>query len=207
MRQGSGLGNIKDQETFVGHSTNLGTKDTFLPTGVTFGERSFEAVNMQRLSSVLTGDGLTELLVVPRDAYLSLVAVLRNADEMARVSMLRRTNIFRQLDATHLRAFAQAMRLVSYRIGDNIYKAGWSHPTDYQGWGYMPGMTIIATGECSVEADIKLSNDLSVVALLNTDSGGSSSGNTSSNNNSKQSILLSTVSKKMTATKGISQLL
>lgn len=129
----------------------LGKRENTLVSGITFGERSIETADSIRLSSVVTGDGLTQLIVVPRDAYLELAAFLRSSSDMDKVAILRQTNVFRQLEAAHLRNFANIMRPIIFKIGDHIYKEGRTPASDLE-----RGITVIASGECFVEADIQL---------------------------------------------------
>ena len=128
---------------------NLGKRVTTLVSGVTFGERSIETDDAVRLSSVVTGTGITELLVVPRDSYLALNAVLRNDGDMNKVTLLRQTEVFRALDAAHLNNFAKFLKPVTYSIGQRIYREGRTPNTNQ-------GITVISTGECFVETDIQL---------------------------------------------------
>ena len=130
---------------------NLGTRETTLTVGITFGERSIETASAIRLSSVVTGNEITELLVVPRDAYLNLISVLHNSDGMDKVNILRQTNVFRRLEAIHLSNFANIMRPITFCIGDAIYREGTSLQKHSD-----RGMTVIASGECFVTAKIEL---------------------------------------------------
>ena len=134
----------------------LGTRDTTLVQGITFGERSIETASAIRLSSGVTGEGLTELLVVPREAYLNLIAVLRSSAGMDKVTLLRQTSVFGQLDAAHLSNIASIMHLVTMPIGTAVYKEGWAPHADHDS-----GLTIIASGECFAETRVVLEIDTS----------------------------------------------
>ena len=66
--------------------------------------------------------------------------MLRNAGDLDRISILRQTNVFRQMEASHLRNFSSVMRPKTFNIGDHIYREG-------EQSGHGKGLTIIVTGD------------------------------------------------------------
>lgn len=92
----------------------MGIKVSTLVVGDTFGERALENADSLRMASVLTCDLLTDLLVISREDYHSLVSALMHEDTMAKITLLRKTDIFRDVDAIHLNELARFMEVSNY---------------------------------------------------------------------------------------------
>lgn len=129
----------------------LGTKVSELNTGETFGERALENEDSLRMASIVSCDGNTELIVISKEDYHNLVYVMMHAETMSRITLLRKTDLFRSIDVGHLKGLAKYMELRKYKLNEVIYATG-SKASE---------MIIIESGECQVETEIKEYKDLS----------------------------------------------
>lgn len=73
-----------------------------LVQGSSFGERALESASNSRTATVVTGLGCTELLVICREDYDSLVSVMMHGETAFKCSLLRKTLTFKDVDFTHL---------------------------------------------------------------------------------------------------------
>ena len=129
----------------------LGTKVSELNTGETFGERALENEDSLRMASIISCDGNTELIVISKEDYHNLVYVMMHAETMSRITLLRKTDLFRSIDVGHLKGLAKYMELRKYKLNEVIYATG-SKASE---------MIIIESGECQVETEIKEYKDMS----------------------------------------------
>jgi hypothetical protein len=129
----------------------LGTKVSELNTGETFGERALENEDSLRMASIVSCDGNTELIVISKEDYHNLVYVMMHAETMSRITLLRKTDLFRSIDVGHLKGLAKYMEQRKYKLNEVIYATG-SKASE---------MIIIESGECQVETEIKEYKDLS----------------------------------------------
>lgn len=123
----------------------LGAKVATLGMGDTFGERALENEDSMRMASIVTCESLTEMLVISREDYHKLVSALLNSTLMTKITLLRKTDLFRNVDATHLRELARYMEAKRYEIEDYLFRAD-TRATE---------LIIIDVGEVVVEVDIK----------------------------------------------------
>ena len=126
-------------------TAGLGDKVNELVSGEIFGERALESEDSMRMASIVTCDGNTELIVISREDYHNLVYVMMHSDSMARLSLLRKTELFRSVDVMHLKGLARFMEPRQYQINEVIYKSG-TKATE---------IIIIESGECRVETEVK----------------------------------------------------
>jgi CRP-like cAMP-binding protein len=122
----------------------LGIKVNQLVSGEIFGERALENEDSTRMASIVTGDGNTELIIISREDYHNLVYVMMHADSMERLSLLRRTELFRTVDVQHLKSLSRFMEPRKFQLNEVLYTAG-SKATE---------IIIIQSGECRVETEI-----------------------------------------------------
>lgn len=125
--------------------SGLGSKVAMLSVGDTFGERALENEDSLRMASIVTCDSQTDLLVISREDYYKLVSALTNSALMDKITLLRRTDMFRNTDATFLREMARYMVSARYDIDDYLFHAG-TKATQ---------MIIIEAGEVMVEVQVK----------------------------------------------------
>ena len=123
----------------------LGTKVSTLAMGDTFGERALENEDSMRMASIVTCESLTEMLVISREDYHKLVSALLNSTLMTKITLLRKTDLFRNVDAMHLRELARYMEAKRYDIDDYLFRAG----------ARASEMIITDVGEVIVEVDVK----------------------------------------------------
>lgn len=126
--------------------SDLGKKVSTLYPGDIFGERALDAAtsNAERAASIVTCNDMTDLLIIHKEDYLSLVYTIMNSDSMDRLSLLRHTEIFRSVDVVHLKALARYMEPRRYKIDDIVYAAG--DPAEE--------MIITEVGECTVLTEV-----------------------------------------------------
>ena len=135
-------GNKESADSQLKHG--LGTKVALLAVGDTFGERALENEDSMRMASICTCETMTDLLVIAREDYHKLVSALLNTDLMKKIKILRSTEIFRNVDAVHLKELARYMEPKRFEVDDIVIKAG-SKATE---------MIITEIGECMVEVPI-----------------------------------------------------
>jgi CRP-like cAMP-binding protein len=123
----------------------LGIKVNQLVSGEIFGERALENEDSMRMASIVTGEGNTELIIISREDYHNLVYVMMHADSMNRLTLLRRTDVFRTVDVQHLKSLARFMEPRKYQLNEVLYKAG----------SKAMEIIIIESGECRVETEIR----------------------------------------------------
>lgn len=131
--------------------SDLGEKVSTLHVGDVFGERALDPAssNAQRAASIVTCNEFTELLIIHKEDYLSLVYTITNSDSMDRLSLLRRTEMYRAVDVIHLKALARFMEPRKFKIDDVVYSAG----------DNALEMIIIEIGECRVQLDVMENSD------------------------------------------------
>jgi CRP-like cAMP-binding protein len=123
----------------------LGVKVNQLVSGEIFGERALENEDSMRMASIVTCEGNTELIIISREDYHNLVYVMMHADSMNRLTLLRRTDLFRTVDVQHLKSLARFMEPRKYQLNEPLYKVG-SKALE---------IIIIESGECRVETEIR----------------------------------------------------
>lgn len=123
----------------------LGSLVNQLVTGDVFGERALENESSMRMGSIITCDGLTQLLVISKEDYHNLVYVMMHRDSMDRLALLRKTEMFRSTDIVHLKGLARFMVPKRFQINETIIEAG-EKATD---------IIIIESGECRVQTTIE----------------------------------------------------
>lgn len=79
-----------------------GTLVASLVSGSSFGERALDSDSNLRTGTVITCDTLTELLVISREDYHTIVAVILQEETAEKVSLLRRTLLFKDVPFTIL---------------------------------------------------------------------------------------------------------
>lgn len=115
--------------------------------GASFGERALESETSVRTATIVTNEALNELLIISREEYLRIVAIIQQDDLMQRVSLLRRTQVFNMLDLAHLFELAKIMEPKIFRCGEKVIS------TSEVG----KDMFIIHKGECRVSGKLQLS--------------------------------------------------
>lgn len=125
--------------------SDLGKKVATLTAGDVFGEKALEDGNSERRASIVTCVDFTDLMVILKDDYLNLVYTIMNSDSMDRLSLLRRTEMFRAVDVKHLKVLARFMEPRRFKIDEALYKSG-ENATE---------MLITESGECKVLLDVK----------------------------------------------------
>lgn len=139
----------------------LGNKVAMLSVGDFFGERALENDDSLRMASICTCESLTDLLVISREDYHKLVSALTNQTLMNKITVLRRTDVFRNMDATHLKELARFMEPKRYDIDDKICVAG----------NKATQMVITHVGEVMVEVDVQTFATTKTITKTNTDFG------------------------------------
>lgn len=135
----------------------LGHKVSVIPAGGSFGERALENDSSARMASIVTSDLLTELIVISKEDYINLIYVMNSVDSMAKITLLRKTLLFRDVDVSHLKELAKYMEPRNYRLDEVIYSVG-ERAMD---------MYIIQNGECRVEVSIEQTNTRATNTLTN----------------------------------------
>jgi CRP-like cAMP-binding protein len=123
----------------------LGNKVNQLVSGDVFGERALENDTSQRMASIVTCEDKTELLVIAKEDYHNLVYVMMHIDSMSRLSLLRKTELFRSVDVVHLKVLARFMEPRKYNRDEPLFIAGRKAIE----------MIIIEKGECRAETIIR----------------------------------------------------
>eukprot|EP01032_Pedospumella_encystans_P022055 gene22055-25004_t len=134
----------------------LGIKVNQLVSGEIFGERALESEDSMRMASIVTCEGNTELIIISREDYHNLVYVMMHADSMNRLTLLRRTDLFRTVDVQHLKSLARFMEPRKYQLNEALYKVGTKALE----------IIIIESGECRVETEIREGLDAAEQAEL-----------------------------------------
>eukprot|EP01033_Poteriospumella_lacustris_P004515 gene4515-3224_t len=102
----------------------LGRMENQLVTGKTFGDRALTAMDSLRKASIVTCEDVTELLVIFRKDYENLIAATSQVETMAKIRLLRKTDLFHNLDMIHLRALANVMETKTYGIDETVVMVG-----------------------------------------------------------------------------------
>ena len=131
-------------------TAGLGVKVSQLVSGETFGERALESEDSTRMASIVTGEGETVMIVIAREDYYNFVYVMMQTDTMCRLSLLRKTELFRSVDVMHLKVLAKFMRPKQYQLKETLYRAGTKAVE----------IIIIESGECSVETEVRVGIDI-----------------------------------------------
>lgn len=140
-----------------GKTEGLGHKVSVIPTGGSFGERALENDSSVRMASIVTSDLLTELIVISKEDYLNLIYVMNSVDSMSKITLLRKTLLFRDVDVSHLKELAKYMEPRNYRLDEVIYSVGERAMDIY----------IINHGECRVEVSIEQTNTKATNTVTN----------------------------------------
>lgn len=69
-----------------------------LVSGASFGERALDSETCQRTASVITCEGLTELLVISREDYHAIVSIMVQEEMAEKCALLRRTLLFKDVN-------------------------------------------------------------------------------------------------------------
>jgi len=115
-----------------------------LGPGSSFGERALDSETNQRTASVVTCDHMTELLVISREDYHAIVAVIMQEETAEKVKLLRSTLIFKDAPFPVLKEMAKYMEARTYHIDSFLLTSGCT----------ASDMIIIAEGEALVGIDI-----------------------------------------------------
>eukprot|EP01038_Epipyxis_sp_PR26KG_P005674 gene5674-7832_t len=150
------LANKGNQKKTNDLTDGLGKMVNLLVTGDQFGERALENESSRRMGSIITCDGLTELLIISKEDYHNLVYMMVHAGSMERLSLLRKTEIFRTTNVVHLRGLARFMEPRKYQIGEVLLQAG-NKTTD---------LIIIQHGECEAEVEIMIGTERSDESII-----------------------------------------
>ena len=116
-----------------------------LVSGASFGERALDSATNCRTGSVLTCEGLTELLVISREDYHSLVSIMLQEEMAEKCALLRTTLLFKDVSFPTLRELAKYMEAKMYHIDEFLTIAG-KKALD---------IIIIKEGECTVEMELE----------------------------------------------------
>jgi CRP-like cAMP-binding protein len=155
----------RDQVSMTDEKT-FGNKVNTVEEGNSFGERALENDNSLRMGSVFTCDGTTDLFCISKVDYQNLVQVMLNGDSMEKISLLRKTYLFCNVDVKHLRILSKFMENRTYRIDDELITV--DEPSD--------NMIIISAGECKIEKvlsaittaeDVGITSNSSIYASTN----------------------------------------
>ena len=123
----------------------LGKCVTILPEGTHFGERALENDDSKRMASVVTDEDLTELIIISKEDYNNLISVMLSVDNMKKVAVLRKTDLFSDLDVMHLNTLAKFMEAKVFKIDEVLFTAG---TKAYE-------LLITSSGECRVELNFE----------------------------------------------------
>lgn len=145
--------NMGDEKTF-------GNKVNTVEEGNSFGERALENDNSLRMGSVFTCDGTTDLFIISKGDFQNLVQVMLNGDSMEKISLLRKTHLFCNVDVKHLRILSKFMESRSYRIDDELITV--DEPAE--------NMIIIRSGECRIEKVVSAVTTAEDIALTSSSS-------------------------------------
>ena len=121
-----------------------------LVSGASFGERALESKSSQRTASVLTCEGLTELLVIAREDYNTIVTIMMQEELAEKCALLRRTLLFKDVPFPVLREFSRFMESKIFHIDSYLTVAGKK----------VFDIVIIKEGECQVEMESSHYNNL-----------------------------------------------
>eukprot|EP00602_Paraphysomonas_sp_CaronLab_P009967 CAMPEP_0185037936 /NCGR_PEP_ID=MMETSP1103-20130426/32986_1 /TAXON_ID=36769 /ORGANISM="Paraphysomonas bandaiensis, Strain Caron Lab Isolate" /LENGTH=1097 /DNA_ID=CAMNT_0027576151 /DNA_START=155 /DNA_END=3448 /DNA_ORIENTATION=- len=119
-----------------------------LHEGASFGERALEAEDSLRTASIVTSEALTELIIINREEYQRIVAVMRQGDMMERVRLLRMTQLFGGLELPYLHDIAKTMDSKVFRLDSILFTMDQPAKDVY----------IINKGECHVDSLMPMEN-------------------------------------------------
>ena len=102
-----------------------GGMDTFvqvntLSEGASFGERAIENEDSVRTATVITGEGLTEILVISRTDYVQLIASMRARELTERLELQRHTHYFAELPTEQLKIITKFMEPRKFHSGKKV---------------------------------------------------------------------------------------
>ena len=137
-------------EIFVnGTESNEQILVSTLQAGASFGERALEADSCgKRSATIVTSDEVTELIIVNRQEFQSIVSVMLEGDMMSRVRLLRATELFAPMELTHLHKIARILTPRTFRLNAVLFKAG----------DLAKDVYIIHKGECTLDTTLKMEN-------------------------------------------------
>mmetsp|Transcript_25131 Transcript_25131/g.37034 ORF Transcript_25131/g.37034 Transcript_25131/m.37034 type:complete len:1156 (+) Transcript_25131:136-3603(+) len=127
-----------------------------LHEGASFGERALEAEDSLRTASIVTSEALTELIIISREEYKRIVAVMRQGDMMERVQLLRKTQIFGGLELPYLHDIAKIMDSKVFRLDSTLFSL--DEPAK--------DVFIIHKGECHLDCLMQMENGNSEIVDL-----------------------------------------
>ena len=128
-----------------------------LEAGASFGERALEANSGgKRAATIVTSDEMTELIIINREEYQSIVSVMLEGDMMMRVRLLRATELFAPLDLKDLHLIARLLSPKTFRLNTVLFNAG----------DLAKDIYIIYKGECNLDSTLHLENGSSQVVDL-----------------------------------------
>lgn len=120
-----------------------------LEAGESFGERALEADSGgKRAATIITSDELTELIIINREEFQSIVSVMLEGDMMSRVRLLRSTELFAPMELKHLHKIARLLTHKIFRLNTVLFKAG----------DLAKDVYIIYKGECNLGSTLHLEN-------------------------------------------------
>ena len=94
-----------------------------LGSGAAFGERALES-DEGRSATIVTGDDLTELLVISKDDYHLLIAELVAREKQEKFDLLRKTHAFGELDDEALSVMSTFMEPKQFLVDTTIFNQG-----------------------------------------------------------------------------------
>ena len=129
-----------------------------LHAGASFGERALEDDSEagKRTATIVTADEMTELIIISREEFQSIVSVMLEGDMLDRVRMLRATDIFSPLSFKNLHKIARLLTPKMFRVDSVLFKAGELAKDVY----------IIHKGECQLSAEMEMENGNSLTVEL-----------------------------------------
>jgi len=148
----------------------LGVMVATLTVGDIFGERALENEDSMRMASVLTCDQTTDLIIISREDYHKLVSALMHEETMTKITLLRKTDIFKDVEAYQLKELARYMVKKRYELDDTLFTCG-SKAFE---------MIITDVGECRVEVPVE---SFTVTNNTNTLTNTATNTNTTTNTN------------------------
>ena len=140
------LSKLRNQEDLY---NGLGIKCDKIGPGSYFGDKVLTEKKFVGSNSYVTIDDHCEILVIYKEDYKSLYQIIMNTESMERLSLLRKTDVFRSADVIYLNTLGKAMEQRVYKMDEVVYKAG-DHAEE---------IIIIKAGECKVLTNVKEDSD------------------------------------------------
>ena len=114
-----------------------------LGSGAAFGERALES-DEGRTATIVTGDDLTEILVIGKEDYHTLIAELVAREKQEKFDLLKKTHAFEKLDDETLDWMAKYMEPKQFLVDSFIFQQG-DKATD---------MIFVSAGEVTLFVDV-----------------------------------------------------